>query len=291
MPFKQNSAQNSSNSRPISKKEHRKISRRKFLKGTVGATLLGGTGLYFESKSAYRLGVNHHDLVLPRFDADGFKIAHLTDFHANNKAKADRAIQAIELAMLEKPDLVVITGDFVDGSQDSVLDQLRRVVRHLSNFDCPVVSVLGNHDYWVPAPRKVFDILESGNMKLLRNELFEVGGVKIAGIDDAIAGRAKHHFVGLAGDKNVVALLHEPDFVKDVDDRASLMLSGHSHGGQICLPGGWHLHTPFGARKYIQGFYPNAKVPLFVSRGVGTIGIDSRTFCPPEVAILTLKSS
>ncbi len=289
--MRSNAQPSNSSRKPLTKSQRRQISRRKFLKGAFGLTLIGGVGVFSESKTAYQVGVTKRDLVLPRFDADGIRIAHLADFHANNKAKADRAILAIDLADAEKPDLIVMTGDFIDSDKDSVLDQLKRVMNRLGECSCPIAMVMGNHDYWVNQPRKVIEILESTKARLLRNEILETNGVKIAGIDDGIAGRSDYHCIGLSGDKNVIALLHEPDFVVNMDDRVSLMLAGHSHGGQVCLPGGWAMHTPFGARKYIKGFYDKAKVPLFVSRGIGTIGIDERAFCPPEVVILTLKSS
>jgi predicted MPP superfamily phosphohydrolase len=120
----------------------------------------------------------------------------------------------------------------------------------------------------------------------------EVNGVTIAGIDDAIANRQRYDFLtGGNHSKSLVALFHEPDFVDEVPKHISLQLSGHSHGGQICLPGGFSVHSPFGARKYVAGFYPNARVPLYVTRGIGTTGPDLRTFCRPEVSILTLESA
>jgi hypothetical protein len=70
----------------------------------------------------------------------------------------------------------------------------------------------------------------------------------------------------------------------------SLQLSGHSHGGEVCLPGGFALHTPSAAKRYISGFYPNAPVPLYVSRGIATLS-PMRIYCPPEVAVLTLVSA
>ena len=89
--------------------------------------------------------------------------------------------------------------------------------------------------------------------------------------------------------KSLLALFHEPDFVSEVPKHVSLQVSGHSHGGQICLPGGYAVHTPFGAKKYKSGYYPDARVPLYVTRGVGTTGPDYRLFCRPEVTILTLR--
>ncbi len=90
---------------------------------------------------------------------------------------------------------------------------------------------------------------------------------------------------------SLLVLFHEPDYVKITPTNVSLQLSGHSHGGQICLPGGRPLHTPYGANTYYAGYYANAPVPLFVTRGVGTIGPKLRLFCPPEVTILTLRTA
>jgi predicted MPP superfamily phosphohydrolase len=93
----------------------------------------------------------------------------------------------------------------------------------------------------------------------------------------------------LAADLPKIVLWHEPDAVDFLPTGANLMLSGHSHGGQFVLPGGWApKHSTMG-RKYVRGFYPNAKTPIFVTSGVGTTFLPSRFNCPPEVAILTLN--
>jgi predicted MPP superfamily phosphohydrolase len=76
--------------------------------------------------------------------------------------------------------------------------------------------------------------------------------------------------------------------VERLETKSSLVVSGHSHGGQVCLPFGIALYTPYGARKYIAGYYAEARTPLFVSRGVG-VNRGIRYNCPPEVNILTLN--
>ena len=128
-------------------------------------------------------------------------------------------------------------------------------------------------------------------IKMLRNSPFEVSDVTIAGIDDAIENKHRPGFVTDLANPSLIVLLHEPDFVDSVPTNASLQISGHSHGGQICWPGGTPLHLPTGAKHYVCGFYPDAPVPLYVTRGVGTVGPQMRTFCPPEVSILTLRSA
>lgn len=268
-----------------------KLSRRRFLLGSLGAGIAtAGVGAY-QYGQADRLSLERRTLKLPRWDANGFKIAFISDFHLTNPRSVKRALEAVNLCEQEKPDVIALGGDYTHGHHRSTLKQIEAFLKGIESVQIPVIGILGNHDYWwIDAP-KLIRTLGNGPFRLLRNESTEIGGVVLHGIDDAIAGRDRHDNLGFNHDKNSVCLFHEPDMVRDIDARYSVMLAGHSHGGQICLPFGVPVHTPFGARTYVKGFYPEARVPLFVTRGVGTIGIDRRAFCPPEVSILTLESA
>lgn len=239
--------------------------------------------------------VERRTLRLPRWDADGFKIALITDLHMDSKSKGDRAVRAATLASLEKPDVVLIGGDIVSTSKPDGIEQCHRALHAILALGIPTVGVLGNHEYQTKGPAEIIagltKVFGDHKMPLLRNETYSLDGVTVCGIDDGIAGRDRHDFLTPVQSKNVVTLFHEPDYVDRVDTKASLMLAGHSHGGQMCLPFGVALATPRGARKYIKGYYASTPVPLYVSRGVGTVGPSVRTFCPPEVTILTLQSS
>jgi predicted MPP superfamily phosphohydrolase len=241
--------------------------------------------------SSNHLVVERVALSLPRWDADGFRVAVVSDLHANKPAMAARAADAIKLALAESPDLLIMPGDFVNESDEPYLDLLEQALRPLREAKCPVIATMGNHDYWARNPRKIIDVMAS-RTRLLRNEAVEVGGVTVAGVDDAIAKRHRTDFLERGKhSKSLLTLLHEPDFVSEVPEHVSLQVSGHSHGGQICLPTGRALHTPFGAKQYIAGYYPDARVPLYVTRGVGTTGTDWRLFCLPEVTLLTLRGA
>ncbi|MEZ0325999.1 MAG: metallophosphoesterase [Fimbriimonas sp.] len=241
--------------------------------------------------SSNHLVLEHRELRLPRWDADGFKVAVVSDIHANKPAMAERAAEAIEMALAEKPDVLVMPGDFVNYSDNESLELLDEALSPLADAKCPVISTMGNHDYWAARPQRIIKLVAERS-RLLRNEIYELDGVTIAGIDDAIANKHDMDFLSKGRhSKSLLALFHEPDFVKDVPGHISLQVSGHSHGGQICLPTGVAVHTPYGAKKYIAGFYPEAKVPLYVTRGVGTTGTDWRLFCLPEVSILTLRQA
>ncbi|MBN9502969.1 MAG: metallophosphoesterase [Armatimonadetes bacterium] len=270
----------------------RQISRRRFLKsaglGAVGAI---GTFAYGDLTSS-KVRLEQKELKLPRWDADGFKVAVITDLHLDYPEAVLRTQWAISQLAALQPDVFVIVGDFLTSAAPQNLENVRTALRYLDQVKCPVFATLGNHDYWVGYFDLVTQAITSANLRLLRNEVVDLNGVAIAGIDDDIAYKARPELIAEAKKpKSTIALFHEPDSVKDVSTDLSLQISGHSHGGQICMPGGISVHTPRGAKKYIAGFYPDAKVPLYVSRGVGTTGPNWRLFCPPEATLLTLRGS
>lgn len=256
--------------------------------GTVaGAFLPSVTRAY-----SYRLEVERKTLFLPRWEANGFKVALLSDFHMNSRPETKRALESVRLAIGLKPDLIVLGGDYVDFRHPSIMANVDRLVEACDDATCPVVAVMGNHDYWSTVPRRVVEAFRGRRARMLLNETVDVDGVTVAGLDDAIQRQQRYDFFPRSRvSGSLLAVLHEPDFVKDMPDHVSLQLSGHSHGGQVCLPFGKSLYTPYGARNYISGHYPDARVPLYVSRGVGTTGPDYRLFCPPEVTLLELRGA
>ena len=157
---------------------------------------------------------------------------------------------------------------------------------------CPVVAILGNHDYASRQIGRVIEGLNATTAKLLVNETLEVGGVTLAGLDDGIHGAPRFDFFGKDRvSKSLLALFHEGDRVEEMPGHVSLQLSGHSHGGQVCYPNGRPvMPAPLG-EKYVAGFFADTAAPLFVSKGVGTSGPDFRLFCAPEVNVLTLRSA
>ena len=266
------------------------FSRRDFLRwsgaGAVAALAAGSYG----AVASNALVLEEHELRLPKWDADGFRVAIVSDIHANDDVAIARAQKAVDLALKTNPDLIVLPGDFVNFSWSYTIDGMVKSLEALHDAKCPVIGTMGNHDYWTNNPHDIMEALKRRTaMKLLRNEHVEVQGVTIAGLDDAIANRHRPRFIKDLDNRSLLVLLHEPDFVKATPQNASLQISGHSHGGQMCLPLGVIVSVPFGGRRYTKGFYPDAEVPLYVTRGVGTVGAPLRTFCPPEVSLLTLR--
>jgi len=266
-------------------------SRRDMLKWMTAGALTSLGSISLGSYETGYLSVERHELRLPNWDANGFKVALLADLHTNSPLEAIHAANAMRAAIAEKPDLIAIPGDFVNVGDHVHMAFVRQSLEPLRDAKCPVIATLGNHDYDCRNIQAVIDAVRSCSVNLLRNQAVEVDGVTVAGIDDGVWGKQRFDF--LVQDDvspSLLALFHEPDFVKYVPKFVSLQLSGHSHGGQVCLPGGQAIHTPFGAWEYVAGYYPDARVPLYVTRGVGTVGPRIRLFCRPEVTILTLRA-
>jgi predicted MPP superfamily phosphohydrolase len=186
------------------------------------------------------------------------RIAHLTDQHVGRITPFGVQKAAVEMTNAEKPDLVLLTGDFVCHSQ-LYLDQLIEVVR---GFEAPVIGVLGNHDHWSGAD-EVQQALQRGGVEVLRNRhtVITLHGerLQVVGLDDAYTGHARRDEAvkGLRPDIATIGLSH---IAEEADGlwRAGvpLVLAGHTHGGQVTVA---RLHElalgVIGGHKYVHGLY------------------------------------
>jgi len=265
------------------------MTRRAFLRGTAcGIAASALTGAYADY-DVHDLRLEPVELRLNRWKADGLRVAFITDIHVNERDEMERARRAAELLAATSPDLLLFGGDCVNTKRSAGMDHTARSLEPFERLRCPKIAVLGNHDYASRIVTRVEERLASSGFLLLKNRSVQMDGYRIAGYDDQVWGVRDPGFQPT--EEGTIALLHEPDFVDIVPDTVSLQISGHSHGGQICLPDGQPIHTPFGSWKYQRGYYPDAKVPLYVSRGVGTSGLKWRMFCPPEITLFTLRSN
>lgn len=265
-----------------------------FLTGVaVGSAAWLVYGALVESK---KLVVERRSLGLPGWPhrLNGFKIALLADFHLRDSYSVEQARRAVALALDESPDMVVLAGDFVGYWKETSPWLLEAVLEPLILMDGAVVAVPGNHDYWQGDASLLEPILGEFNIKLLRNEVWKRGGISWVGVDSLVEDRADP-FTPMAqaldDDDPIVVLWHEPDAVELLPKGGQLMLAGHSHGGQWRFPWGWTpMSTKFGV-KYVEGFFPDASTPLYVTRGVGTTGPPARLGALAEVSILTLHTA
>lgn len=272
---------------------HRLTNLRKAFPWLAGAAL-GGFGwlIYGTLVEANKLVVERRKLRLPNWpkERDGYRIALLADLHVRDEYSIAHTKRAIKLALESEPDIIAIAGDFVGYWKADSPWQLEEALSDLEPMRGRIVAVPGNHDYWDGHAGFLQEICAVLGIELLRNQTTEIDGVTWVGVDSGNEGYADpiEAMKGVEEGKPTLCLWHEPDFVDGLPPGAALMLSGHSHGGQWRFPWGWTpMHTKGGTR-YVDGFYPEASTPLYVSRGVGTTGPPARMGVLAEVAILEL---
>lgn len=237
---------------------------------------------------------------------DGYRIAVLSDLHHGPQQPLARMQRAVAFANSQAPHLTVLLGDYATSewaTPELSLRWYRRsfaalspVLRQLRARD-GVVAVIGNHDYYASADETVA-WLHSLGARVLRNEALELpspdGPLRIVGLDDVEEGEVHDELTAalLRGDTPTVVLSHHPDGVRHcAAPSVRLVLSGHTHGGQVVLPwvGALATRSEVCTRHHPAGWIPNAWAPLFVTRGVGC-QIPVRIGAPPEVVVLTLRA-
>lgn len=274
-----------------------RLNRRQFLKllgasvASGGLSALGGYG-YATQVEPYRLSVERLTLPLTGWPERlaGLTVAQLSDFHLYPFTPLWFVEEAVAATNALQPDVVVLTGDYVSDSAESIFD-LAPVLARL-NPRLGLAAILGNHDHWAGAPT-VRRGLRAAGIPLLENSCLTLSnGLIIAGLDDPWAGRPDlpATLAGVSGNAPLLLLAHEPDFADEFtqDPRVRLQLSGHSHGGQVRLPGLGAPFLPRYADKYDLGLYQVNQAWLYTNRGIGMTGAPVRFNCPPEITLITL---
>jgi predicted MPP superfamily phosphohydrolase len=281
--------------------ERMTLNRRNFLKigGLVVASGLVAAAGYLElNDEAQQPVVDHVQVPVKNLkpSLEGFTILQMSDIHLRPFTQPDLVKKAVEMSNRLHPDLVVLTGDYVWRNKEAAFE-LAPIIAGL-NPRYGIYSVLGNHDLWLDV-RVIKAAFAEARLPLLVNQGVEVnagsGSLFLAGLDDGWSGKADLNLAleqAPAG-APVVLLLHEPDLVNQtsLDPRVSLQLSGHTHGGQIRLPGKPPFISPHLGREYDKGLYRVNDTWLYVNRGLGVISIPFRYNCPPEITLLTLVSA
>ncbi len=272
--------------------------RRRFLKGAAAAGLCG-----LSVAAAYSSLYEPTDYELTRTDIfirdlpesfEGFRLTQLTDIHHSQLVPIEEVRRVVELANGTRPDAFVLTGDYTTGR----VRYIEPCAEALGALAAPsgVWAVLGNHDHYTDAELTTRALVRrSINMLTNANTLLRRGAdtLQLAGVDDWGWGQADwpRTLDGLDLARPSVLLSHEPAVLDMPETRGlSLIISGHTHGGQISLP---FVGTP--ARYfsnelgYLRGLYERDGTQLYVSRGTGMIGLPLRLGARPEIATLTLK--
>ncbi|MBC7234618.1 MAG: metallophosphoesterase [Chloroflexi bacterium] len=283
---------------------HRRLSRRRMLKALAGGVIASAAAAaagygYISHIEPRWLQVERVRIPIPHLPEalEGLRIVQLSDIHLYPYTDLDLARQAVSLAAAQRPDLVALTGDFVLKSAEAI-DDLAPVLAQL-NPRLGIYAVLGNHEMWLdPAP--VMAGLARFSIPTLINRGLHLGvggaSLYVAGLDDGWSGHPDLSLAlaGRPADAVTLLMAHEPDLADETvrDGRVHLQLSGHSHGGQVRLPGVGALLLPFMARKYDQGLYRltsgSGGLWLYTNRGIGVNNPPVRFGCRPEVTLFTL---
>jgi predicted MPP superfamily phosphohydrolase len=248
------------------------------------------------------LDVEQVEIVLPRLPKAflGLRVMHISDIHIGGWMNRERLSDVIQLAKRRKPDLVLMTGDYVIGHSwnENLDDAAQGFVEEVSKLtaDCLVLGVLGNHDHWTNA-EKVRAMLSNCGVFELNNSVYSLRRgnerLHIAGVDDVRENKARLGDVCklLSDEGGTILLAHEPDFA-DISSQKGLFdlqLSGHSHGGQVVIPFYGPIILPYLGRKYPSGLYKVGGMWQYTNRGVGMTEPAVRFNCRPEITIFTLK--
>jgi hypothetical protein len=237
----------------------------------------------------HRVGVTEATLPVSGLPPalDGLRIGLLTDIHHSHLVPAADVTQAVRLALEAHTDLIVLGGDYVTyGDRDYV----EPVAELLSPLHAPngVYAILGNHDDDRDMPaalaRRSFVVLKDQRTRvLIRGEALELAGIRFWTRRPTDISR-----VLKGADDTVLLLAHDP---RRLTEAAALdvpaVLSGHTHGGQVVMPGvGAIARARF---PVLEGLGRRENTSIFVSRGIGTVYVPIRINCPPEVAVITLR--
>jgi predicted MPP superfamily phosphohydrolase len=279
------------------------MSRRAFVQGGVAGMLAAGGLTLYEMYQAryvnpYRPQLERVELPLPAGaeGLHGFKIGFVTDTHVGPFISLADLHRALNFVRGESPDLILLGGDYISESPRYVPDTAALLSDLLSETPHGGYGVIGNHDLSVSRTRVQEGLMTVG-IPILRNQLVTIdhkgSTLAIAGIDETLLGDPQPaETIAQAPDGvPVLALWHEPEFAEQAAaEGAFAQISGHTHGGQIRLPGIGPVGLPIHGKRHVIGMSSADGMPIYTSRGVGVYRPPARWNCPPETTLITLTA-
>ncbi|HEX6309795.1 MAG TPA: metallophosphoesterase [Longimicrobiales bacterium] len=276
--------------------------KQRYLALTTGALAAGAAYAFvIEPRWVQRTSTRLHFADLPA-PLEGLRIVLLTDFHTRRAAPAGLVARAVRMAMHERPDLIAITGDFAENEWglEQTLEELARLKAPLGVYLVP-----GNHDYsdvgierWHDAVSRRRPLVDLTNRAVYLDVPRNTDGgdyarLCVAGVDDYREGRPRLDSLHVRAQRDFTILLaHNPDQAEKSRrgiDRVDLILSGHTHGGQVRLPViGAVVNSAHHDELYEAGVRRRPWTQVYTSRGIGTSSLPVRFLTRPEVAVLTL---
>ncbi len=266
--------------------------------------------LYAGEIERHAAQITHRDAFLPGLPAafDGFRVAQLSDIHLDEFTEPYFLRDAVADINHLAPDAVVLTGDYVThevGTRQFAIGAAWQCADILKTLRCrQVYAILGNHDLMVSGQEVTQAFTSNGIPMLINSNLpLERDGARVwlAGLDDPVCGRPDPDAAIPASIRHlphepIMLLCHAPDYanqllIHPVGQAVALILSGHTHGGQIRMPFLPPVYLPDLGKIYIQGWFRVGAMQLYVNRGLGSVGLPFRFDCPPEITLFTFRAS
>jgi predicted MPP superfamily phosphohydrolase len=226
---------------------------------------------------------------------DGFRIVQLSDIHHSPFTGMKHIKRAFDMANDLAPDMIALTGDYISHDDHYIPPVVEAMGKLRAKHG--VYGVMGNHDHWTDGDL-ISDMMKSEGIRVLNNEGFrlEVDGafIWLAGVDDLLAGLTDLPAALKGARKKEMKLLlaHNPSIIRMAEPAGiDLMLSGHTHGGQIRLRETKEsILFPRRRRRLSSGLHREGDTQIYITRGIGTVVLPMRYGCPPEVSVIELKT-
>ncbi|GMA61946.1 metallophosphoesterase [Alicyclobacillus fastidiosus] len=214
----------------------------------------------------------------------GLKLVQISDLHVERNRIRPAAIKAV--IDKESPDLLCITGDFLD--QRNALVLLVPFLKMLQSTGIKTYAVLGNHDYMLKQPSELIQLLEEFGIQVLINEAVELQTVNLVGIDDFDSGHSDDTVLqSVTPGKPIVVMTHDPTLALFMNRRVDYMFAGHLHGKQFNIPFLFKLKNmgPLAASGVYKGVHETERGTLYISKGVGQSGYNFRFLVRSEITV------
>jgi predicted MPP superfamily phosphohydrolase len=270
------------------------VTRRDFLRSATAISVgaLSGVAAYGVAYERHQLTRIERDIAVRGLPAafDGLRIGMITDVHHSAAVSAGDVMRAVTMLTDARPDIVVLGGDYISFFDRSYIGPVAELLTPLAHAKHGSFAVLGNHDDEREVPAALasrgFTVLKDQRTAVtIDNERLDIAGIRFW---TRTPGELANVLKGTGG--TTILLAHDPRRLAEAASLdVQLVLSGHTHGGQVIVP----AVGAIAGRKFpvLAGYATRENTSLFVSRGVGTVYVPVRINCPPDVAVLTLRSA
>jgi hypothetical protein len=278
------------------------VNRRKWLQiATAGAVSAAGSGLYATTVEPRWFDTSHTAIRMPKL-SQNVRVLHLSDLHSSADVPTELLLDAVRAGVATQPDLICLTGDYITTLRQYDAHGLGLVFRKLAQV-APTYAVVGNHDCGTgrksgASSEIIRELLASNGVNVLHNlsttvEMKNGAQLSLVGTGDVWNSsefRPAEAFSDVDASLPVMALIHNPDSKRVLQEQPwDLMLSGHTHGGQVRVPFVYRYWLPISDTRYVAGLYRlGGGKQLYITRGVGSPkGIRFR--CRPQISVLELQ--